>query len=137
MQRQPYLLPAGFFALGLGIRKYAYVAQAAKPADEAKPRLIRKKTNTRQRMTSKAGLAAWATCGLTQGQTLQNPVILHNLLVYKKLHTFFIKFKSVNYFFLEPVPVCLSLFAPVCPASILTVCTSVAFPVFPGAVTQM
>jgi hypothetical protein len=30
------------------------VAQAAKPADEAKPRPVRKKTNTRQRMTNKA-----------------------------------------------------------------------------------
>jgi hypothetical protein len=35
-------------------------AQAAKPADEAKPRPVQKKTNTRRRVASKAGLAACA-----------------------------------------------------------------------------
>ncbi|MDR1009541.1 MAG: hypothetical protein LBM04_00120, partial [Opitutaceae bacterium] len=39
------------------------VAQAAKPADEVKPRPVRKKTTTRRRTTSKAGLAACATGG--------------------------------------------------------------------------
>jgi hypothetical protein len=44
----------GFFGDVLMLRG-AHVAQAAKPADEAKPRPVRKKTNTRRRMTSKAG----------------------------------------------------------------------------------
>jgi hypothetical protein len=39
----------------------AYVAQATKPADEAKPRPVRKKTNTRRRAAGKAGLAACTT----------------------------------------------------------------------------
>jgi hypothetical protein len=37
------------------------VAQAAKPADEAKPRQVREKTNIRRRAAGKAGLAACAT----------------------------------------------------------------------------
>jgi hypothetical protein len=52
-------------------RHRSKVAQAAKPADEANPRPVRKKTNTRRRAASKAGLAACATKGLTQGQSLR------------------------------------------------------------------
>jgi hypothetical protein len=78
----------------------AYVAQAAKPADEAKPRPIRKKTNARRRATSRAGLAACATFerGQREVHSVPSTLTLKQHIIVQK------KYEEINWGFSMTAP---------------------------------